>query len=472
MDIISLVQEPLQIEIWQGNDWTVVSAGTGSESNTTGVTFLSLTDTPDTYEGQAGKTPVVNDKETGLVFKNIVPAKFITLSDCPSSYKNAAGKLVRVKSDNSGLEFVNVANGEIEDFTQLADVPGSYEGASEKVVAVTQGENGLEFKQANDLLKDQLDSTKQYTYPKLTVNEKGIITAIESQPPGTILPPFEKNHLLYGDGSNIPATLDNGEIGQTLISKGVGGLPTFTWGNTLYGVTGKTVLRTDSNSDKGYIVTVNSTDYGMDIVSGIFNNPTSSVDMTIRCSGAGTLFLGNANNTIELKTKTTVRDKLWASVDNLTLVPIGNGTINVDISQTAQYSYTANVLNENDLANKGYVDKAIEEALDKQDRVLSVSNLIAISPASSTTKIADSMQGKILDEIKILVSSEFNGSFYVSLGDDVDNDYLSDGLIELSGNVGLITVPLMQRVDRDAINLYITSSDNNIGSATLVCKWY
>lgn len=472
MDIISLVQEPLQIEIWQGNDWTVVSAGTGSDSNTTGITFLSLTDTPDTYEGQAGKTPVVNDKETGLVFKNIVPAKFTTLSDCPSSYKNAAGKLVRVKSDNSGLEFVNVANGEIEDFTQLADVPASYEGASQKVVAVAQGENGLEFKQANDLLKDQLDSVKQYTYPKLTVNEKGIIIAIESQPPGTILPPFEKNHLLYGDGSNIPVSLDNGEAGQTLISKGAGGLPTFTWGNALYGVSGKTVLRTDSNSDKGYITTINSTDYGMDIVSGISNNPTSSVDMTIRCSGAGTLFLGNANNTVELKTKTIVRDKLWASVDNLTLVPIGNGTINVDISQTAQYSYTANVLNENDLANKGYVDKAIAEALENAQSTVFVSGKVTLSSSTSTTKIVDDVQGKILDELKILITSEFNGSYYISLGDEVDNDYLSDGLIEISGNVGLITIPFMQRIDRGVVNLYVTSTDNNAGNAVLVCKWY
>ena len=48
---------------WSGTAWTIVTGAGGGAT-----TFLGLTDTPDTYSGQAGKTLLVNPGETALEF--------------------------------------------------------------------------------------------------------------------------------------------------------------------------------------------------------------------------------------------------------------------------------------------------------------------------------------------------------------------------------------------------------------------
>ena len=49
--------------VWSGTAWTIASAGGGGTT-----TLLGLTDTPDTYSGQAGKTLIVNAGETAVEF--------------------------------------------------------------------------------------------------------------------------------------------------------------------------------------------------------------------------------------------------------------------------------------------------------------------------------------------------------------------------------------------------------------------
>lgn len=73
-------------------------------------TFLSLTDTPSSYSGQAGKVPKVNAGTTALEF--VTPASLITaaaftdLSDTPASLSGAGNKFVKVNAGATALEFV------------------------------------------------------------------------------------------------------------------------------------------------------------------------------------------------------------------------------------------------------------------------------------------------------------------------------------------------------------------------------
>jgi len=67
-------------------------------------TFLGLTDTPDSYAGQAGKVAKVKSTEDGLEFGVAGAATFLDLTDTPSSYPFARGA-VRINDDNNALEF-------------------------------------------------------------------------------------------------------------------------------------------------------------------------------------------------------------------------------------------------------------------------------------------------------------------------------------------------------------------------------
>ena len=68
-------------------------------------TFLSLTDTPNSYSGAGTKLVAVNSGATALEF---VSRTFIGLTDVPSSFSGAGSKLVMVNSGASALEFVAV----------------------------------------------------------------------------------------------------------------------------------------------------------------------------------------------------------------------------------------------------------------------------------------------------------------------------------------------------------------------------
>jgi len=69
--------------------------------------FIELKDTPDSYEGQGGKTVRVRSDETGLEFAETID-EFAELKDTPNTYAGQAEKFVRVRSDETGLEFAEV----------------------------------------------------------------------------------------------------------------------------------------------------------------------------------------------------------------------------------------------------------------------------------------------------------------------------------------------------------------------------
>lgn len=117
--------------------------------------FLSLPDTPNSFEGMAGMALVVNALENGLDFGTISVA-FTQLTDAPSSYTGQGGKVVRVKADVSGLEFTTY----IDAFTKLGDTPTDYIGHGGKMVVVTPGEDGLEFQ---DIPEAKIQETRVYT---------------------------------------------------------------------------------------------------------------------------------------------------------------------------------------------------------------------------------------------------------------------------------------------------------------------
>jgi hypothetical protein len=75
--------------------------------------FLTLTDTPDSYAGVANYYVAVNPTATGLKFTSTNPASvtvppmsFINLKDCPNSYSGTSGKIVT--SNGAGLIFTTV----------------------------------------------------------------------------------------------------------------------------------------------------------------------------------------------------------------------------------------------------------------------------------------------------------------------------------------------------------------------------
>lgn len=67
--------------------------------------FLDLSDTPNSYSGQATKIVRVNAGATALEF---VDPTFLALTDTPSSFSGAGSKLVKVNSGATALEFVAV----------------------------------------------------------------------------------------------------------------------------------------------------------------------------------------------------------------------------------------------------------------------------------------------------------------------------------------------------------------------------
>lgn len=135
-------------------------------------TFLSLSDTPESYNGQKNKILAVSTDEKGITFIDLeTGAKtFIELTDVPNSYddqggkylrvkedggiefvddipsdyENQAGKYLRVKTTEDGLEFADLETGALT-FIELADVPESYAGNAGKYLRVNATADGLEF---------------------------------------------------------------------------------------------------------------------------------------------------------------------------------------------------------------------------------------------------------------------------------------------------------------------------------------
>lgn len=105
----------------------------------TAATFLSLSDTPGSFAGQANKVLVVNVAENAL--------EFVSVATFPS-YVNNAGKVLAVTVGEDGVEWIDATAAAT--FTDMTDTPSSYTGQSGKLVAVNEAENGLAFIETPD----------------------------------------------------------------------------------------------------------------------------------------------------------------------------------------------------------------------------------------------------------------------------------------------------------------------------------
>lgn len=105
----------------------------------TAVTFLSLTDTPSAFTGEAGKMLVVNIAENAL--------EFVDAALFPS-YVGNAGKVLAVNGTADGVEWISVTPAST--FLGLTDTPNDYTGQGGKLVAVNSGETAVEFIDAPD----------------------------------------------------------------------------------------------------------------------------------------------------------------------------------------------------------------------------------------------------------------------------------------------------------------------------------
>ncbi|WP_270934591.1 hypothetical protein [Falsiroseomonas oryzae] len=70
---------------------------------------------------------------------------FLALTDTPDSYVGQALRLLRVNSTEDGLEFTEAGGSGVEAFLDLTDTPGSYAGQTGRAVVVDAGETGLGF---------------------------------------------------------------------------------------------------------------------------------------------------------------------------------------------------------------------------------------------------------------------------------------------------------------------------------------
>lgn len=112
--------------------WEPGAAGAG--------TFQALTDTPNSYSGEANKVLRVNGAENAVEFATDVTS-FLLLTDSPASYSGQGGRSVVVNAGETGLEFA--ANSST--FLGLTDTPSSYSGQGGRFAKVNIGETAVEF---------------------------------------------------------------------------------------------------------------------------------------------------------------------------------------------------------------------------------------------------------------------------------------------------------------------------------------
>lgn len=107
-------------------------------------TFISQTDTPESYENYAGYVPIVNDTEDGLIFKNFT---FLNLNDTPNTYTANS----RLKVNGTGDSIIEVD----DSFLNLNDVRDTnYTNKENYVPVVNNTEDKLELKDPQDLVNN------------------------------------------------------------------------------------------------------------------------------------------------------------------------------------------------------------------------------------------------------------------------------------------------------------------------------
>ncbi len=109
--------------------------------------FLGLTDTPESYAGQAGKVVVVNETGDGLEFTTVSGVAVSGLSDINglvgSVEISGAGGIAVTEVDQ--VIVISGGGSSVGVFTDLTDTPANYAGSKHKIVTVNEGETALEF---------------------------------------------------------------------------------------------------------------------------------------------------------------------------------------------------------------------------------------------------------------------------------------------------------------------------------------
>lgn len=140
---ISGQSEPA-VEIEDGAAFALVSDGTDLRSAGGGgggaADFVSMTDTPSTYTGQAGKVPKVNVGETALEFATVATAELAVTDDTGTSRTLALADAARyVRMDNASPNTVTVPPNSSVAFAVGAQVHVRQAGAGQTTIAEGAG---------------------------------------------------------------------------------------------------------------------------------------------------------------------------------------------------------------------------------------------------------------------------------------------------------------------------------------------
>jgi len=422
VDTVVLKDEGNIIEVVQGKDLTVCKI-VKSDVEIEDIRFVQLDDTPSSYEGSAGKTLVVNDDETALVFTRL-PSTFISLTDTPTNYSNASGKLLVVNQQGTGISFVtyNSSDINIEYFTQLADVPNSYVDKAGQILTVKSTEDGLDMASFEDIMPNQSITSGSYNYPQIVVNAKGVITAIQEGSPFTF-PPFTDKAILVGDGTTTPSTINVGNINQVMMVNNTT-TPSWQFLQSLFDSYGNsTILTTSSSNINTSCLKINTNSSGIKI-----NQESSSdylylgYDNDIQINGSGVLINKNL-------TMATTKEIIGS--DGLSLNP-NSATVSVS-SSIDPATYSSRIINGNDLVTKKYYD-------DNQTNMGGVCKKTSVISITSNTANFVIPMNAIITDVYINITQAFNTESTISIEDSYSQPiYNSDDSPALS-SIDLINI--------------------------------
>lgn len=464
VDLVSIIDEPIRLDIEQGGDWTVISYGEDDEEKGGGVRFISLVDVPNSYSGMKGQTPVVNEDETGLEFKAVVASKFTSLSDCPASYKNQKNKIVQVKADESGLQFINV-NTDINvfPFKNLSDVQGEYEGFGGCALTITEGENGIEYTPRSELLPDIIVAQTAIN-PTVTVNSKGLVTNIVSNPTKEN-PDFPELSVLYGDGTNVPTYTNKGSPFQVPEVNESGDKIVMKYKNTLHTDSGQLGAKVTGGSNS--YLNINTTANKVDIESlSKDDNPT---ELSVQTNGGQLTLGGEKTSNILVKNNMDVTSSMMYSSEGINFKPGGSSTLRIDISGLSLSNYHTLVVNDNDIPNKKYVDEAILNAIYAGAESISVTAPVTINHTQTEVILGTIPANKIIDELRVAITSPYIGEAKISVGTDTKNNLILNSVSV--DKEGLIVIPFfLQTTEATELKLFTTGSPTS-GTLTAYVKY-
>ena len=392
-DTLTIVDEGAIIEIVQGGELTVVHAvQSGVEIEQ--LRFIQLADTPDSYENAAGKTVTVNEDGDGLQFSKTYNS-FLSLDDTPSKYEGV-NQLVAVNQAGNALRFINytVEDVNIEYFTQLADVPQKNKNQANKLLVVSPEEDGIDFSEFNTVMPDQSNvNPGSYTYPKIVVNSKGIITAIEEGKPFEF-DAFLDDQILVGDGTTTPAQLPKGKVNQYLMT-GTGLAPVWNYVDKLI-YNGHTIVAATE---------VSSSSTGTLIVQ------TSSGAINLSGNANQGLELGNVNSNQTITFNGNLIIPSGRSINALNGLRIDPNSGTVGITGITSEVYNAR-LGDNDFITKSWYEteqsKIVVNATYERTTIEEITNAaVQLSIPNNST----------LMEVYLQVTSDFNSEACLQITD-------------------------------------------------------